>query len=92
MAEPNLFGTLTPINADAAYCGADAREITHAELDSITDAVRHQYGALAERAVARASSTTKATDRYYSEEQRAVLTDETAGASAGCGNPVGIAM
>ena len=64
MAEPNPFGTLTPINADVACCGSDAStDFTHAELDSITDAVRHQYGALAERAMERASSTTKATDR-----------------------------
>ena len=92
MAEPNPLGTLTPINADVACCGSDAStDFTHAELDSITDAVRHRYGALADRAMERASSTTKATDRFYTKEQRAVLTDETAGASAGCGNPVGIA-
>ena len=92
MAEPNPFGTLTPINADVACCGSDAStDFTYAELDSITDAVRHRYGALADRAMERASSTTKATDRFYTKEQRAVLTDETAGASAGCGNPVGIA-
>jgi len=91
MAE-NPFGTLTPIDADAACCGGDVgAEITHAELDSITAAVQHQYGSLAERAGERASSTTKATDKFYTEEQRAALPDEAAGASAGCGNPVGIA-
>ena len=92
MSDNNPFGTLTPIDADAACCGGEiGAEITHAQLDSITAAVQHQYGALAERASERASSTTKATDRLYTEEQRAVLTDEAAGASAGCGNPVGIA-
>ena len=92
MSDNNPFGTLTPISADAACCGGETdAEITHVQLDSITAAVQHQYGALAERAGERASSTTKATDRFYTEEQRSVLTDEAAGASAGCGNPVGIA-
>jgi len=88
----NPFGTLTPIDADAACCGgAIDAEITHAQLDSITAAVQHEYGSLAERASERASHPNKATDRLYTEEQRSVLTDEAAGASAGCGNPVGIA-
>ena len=92
MSDINPFGTLTPIAADAACCGGDTgAEITHAQLDSITAAVQHQYVALAERAAELASSTTKATDRLYTEEQRSVLTNEAAGASAGCGNPVGIA-
>ena len=92
MSDNNPFGTLTPISADAACCcGEIGAEITHVQLDSITAAVQHQYGALAERAAERASSTTKAADRFYTEEQRSVLTDEAAGASAGCGNPVGIA-
>lgn len=88
----NPFGTLTPIDTDAACCGGlDEAEITHAQLDSITSAVQHQYGKLAESAGERVSSKTKATDRFYSEEQREALPDEAAGASAGCGNPVGIA-
>jgi arsenite methyltransferase len=92
MSDNNPFGTLTPIAADAACCGGDdGAEITHAQLDSITAAVQHQYGALAERAAERVSSTTKATDRFYTEEQRSALPDEAEGASAGCGNPVGIA-
>jgi ubiquinone/menaquinone biosynthesis C-methylase UbiE len=92
MSDNNPFGTLTPIAADAACCGGDdGAEITHAQLDSITAAVQHQYGALAERATERASSTTKAIDKFYTEEQRSALPDEAAGASAGCGNPVGIA-
>ena len=92
MSDNNPFGTLTPISADAACCGDETdAEITHAQLDSITAAVQHQYGALAEKAAERASSNTKATDRFYTEEQRSVLTDEASGASAGCGNPVGIA-
>lgn len=92
------FGTLTPIDADAgccgggdACCGDASAEITHAQLDSITAAVQHQYGSLAEKASERVSLTTKATDRFYTEEQRSALPDEAAGASAGCGNPVGIA-
>jgi ubiquinone/menaquinone biosynthesis C-methylase UbiE len=96
MTNLNPFGTLTPIDADAACCGDDccgdgSAEITHAQLDSITAAVQHQYGSLAERAGERASLTTKATDRFYTDEQREALPDEAAGASAGCGNPVGIA-
>lgn len=90
----NPFGTLTPIDADAACCGgADDAEITHAQLDSITAAVQHRYGSLADRAAERGTeaSNYKAADRFYTDEQREILTDEAAGASAGCGNPVGIA-
>jgi SAM-dependent methyltransferase len=92
MSDTNPFGTLTPISADAACCsGDDTAEITHAQLDTITAAVQHRYAALAETAAERVSSTTKAADRFYTEEQRSALPDEAAGASAGCGNPVGIA-
>ena len=92
MSDSNPFGTLIPNREDMWCCDGDASaEITHAQLDSITDAVRHQYGALAKKAAERASSSTKASDRFYTEEQRYTLTDEAAGASAGCGNPVGIA-
>ncbi|NQW19868.1 MAG: arsenite methyltransferase [Chloroflexi bacterium] len=92
--EKSPFGILTPISADAACCsGANDAEITNAQLDSITAAVQHQYGALATNAAVRATdgSIVKATDKFYSDEQRSVLPDEAAGASAGCGNPVGIA-
>ncbi len=99
MSDTNPFGTLTQITADESCCGdgccdvSDGVEITHARLDTISAAVQHRYGALAENAAARAadSTRTKATDRFYTEEQRASLPDEAAGASAGCGNPVGIA-
>ena len=92
MSDSNPLGALIPNREDMRCCEADASaEISHAQLDSITDAVRHQYGALAKRAGERASSSTKASDRFYTEEQRYTLTDEAAGASAGCGNPVGIA-
>ena len=92
MSDSNPLGALIPNREDMRCCEGDASaEISHAQLDSITDAVRHQYGALAKRAVERASSSTKASDRFYTEEQRYTLTDEAVGASAGCGNPVGIA-
>jgi arsenite methyltransferase len=99
MTNLNPFGTLTPIDADAACCDDDccsdgsSAEITHAQLDSITAAVQHQYGSIASNAAERAadSSRVKATDKFYSEDQREALPDEAAGASAGCGNPVGIA-
>ncbi len=90
--DKNPLETLIPIDANASCCGSDpGAEITHAQLDSITAAVQHQYGTLADKATERASSSAKATDRFYTEEQRSVLNDEAAGASAGCGNPVGIA-
>ncbi len=97
--EKNLFGTLTPISEAAdccgdSCCGDDAStEITHEQLDSVTAVVQHQYAALATNAAERAadSSRVKATDKFYTQAQRDVLPDEAAGASAGCGNPVGIA-
>ena len=92
MPELNPLGTLISTAEFASCCsGEDSAEITHAHLDSITEAVRHRYGALAKTAVERALSSDKASDTFYTEEQRHALTDETAGASAGCGNPVGIA-
>ena len=98
MADSNPLGTLTPLDA-AASCGdgccddaADA-EITHARLDSISAAVQHRYGNVAENAAGRAADPSRrgASDIFYTEDQRAVITSEAAGASAGCGNPVGIA-
>ena len=99
MTTENPFGTLTPISSDAACCGDSccgddlSTEITHEQLDSITAAVQHQYGNLASSAAERAAdaSRVKATDKFYSDDQRDALPDEAAGASAGCGNPVGIA-
>jgi arsenite methyltransferase len=93
------FGTLTPISEEAACCGDDccgdagSSEITHEQLETITTAVQHQYGSLASNAADRAADSTrvKATDKFYSEDQRDVLPDEVSGVSAGCGNPVGIA-
>jgi SAM-dependent methyltransferase len=93
------FGTLTPISEEAACCGDDccgdsgSSEITHEQLETITAAVQYQYGSLASNAAERAADSTrvKATDKFYSEDQRDALPDEAAGASAGCGNPVGIA-
>ena len=98
MADSNPLGTLTPLDA-AACCGdgccddaADA-EITHARLDSISAAVQHRYGKVAENAAGRAADPSRrgASDIFYTDDQRAVITSEAAGASAGCGNPVGIA-
>ena len=92
MPELNPLGTLISTAEFTSCCsGEDSAEITHAHLDSITEAVRHRYGALAKTAVERALSSDKASDTFYTEKQRHALTDETAGASAGCGNPVGIA-
>ena len=99
MATNKPFGTLIPISEEAACCGDDccgdagSSEITHEQLETITAAVQHQYGSLASKAVEHAADSTrvKATDKFYSEDQRDALPDEAAGASAGCGNPVGIA-
>ncbi|MDP6666130.1 MAG: methyltransferase domain-containing protein, partial [Dehalococcoidia bacterium] len=100
MSDTNPLGTLTPSQADASCCGPDAccgddetAEITHAQLDSITAAVQHRYGNLAENAAERAADPTRqgAADTFYTDDQRSALPDEAAGASAGCGNPVGIA-
>ena len=98
MADSNPLGTLTSLDA-AACCGdgfcddaADA-EITHARLDSISAAVQHRYGKVAENAAGRAADPSRrgASDIFYTDDQRAVITSEAAGASAGCGNPIGIA-
>tara|TARA_B110000438_G_scaffold16175_2_gene15197 strand:- start:2153 stop:3004 length:852 start_codon:yes stop_codon:yes gene_type:complete len=99
MATNKPFGTLIPISEEAACCGDDccgdagSSEITHEQLETITAAVQHQYGSLASKAAEHAVDSTrvKATDKFYSEDQRDALPDEAAGASAGCGNPVGIA-
>ena len=92
MPDLNPLGTLISTDEFVSCCsGEGSAEITHAHLDSITEAVRRRYGALAKTAVERALSSDKASDTFYTEEQRHILTDETAGASAGCGNPVGIA-
>jgi len=92
MTDLNPLGTLVSTDEFASCCSGEVGgEITHAHLNSITEAVRHRYGALATTAAERALSSDKASDTFYTEEQRNVLTDETAGASAGCGNPVGIA-
>ena len=92
MTDLNPVGTLVSTDEFASCCSGEVGgEITHAHLNSITEAVRHRYGALAKTAAGRALSSDKASDTFYTEEQRNVLTDETAGASAGCGNPVGIA-
>ena len=75
-------------------CGDEATAtITHGQLDSITAAVQHRYGNLAENAADRATDPSKrgASDVFYTEDQRTAITSEAAGASAGCGNPVGIA-
>jgi arsenite methyltransferase len=102
--DKNLFGTLiaadtsTSSSEAEACCGDDccgdvSAEITHGQLESISAAVQAQYGSLAENATERAADTTrvKATDKFYSDDQREALPDDAAGASAGCGNPVGIA-
>ena len=92
MTHLNPLGTLVSTDEFASCCSGEVSgEITHAHLNSITEAVRHRYGALAKTAAERALSSDKASDTFYTEAQRNVLTDETAGASAGCGNPVGIA-
>ena len=99
MATNKPFGTLIPISEEAACCGDDccgdagSSEITHEQLETITAAVQHRYGSLASKAAEHAADSTrvKATDKFYSEDQRDALPDEAAGASAGCGNPVGIA-
>ncbi|MBF05782.1 MAG: arsenite S-adenosylmethyltransferase [Chloroflexi bacterium] len=92
MTHLNPLGTLVSTDEFASCCSGEVGgEITHAHLNSITEAVRHRYGALATTAAERALSSDKASDTFYTEGQRNVLTDETAGASAGCGNPVGIA-
>ena len=96
---PGPLGTLTPTNSVGNACCGDgccddvATEITQGQLESISAAVQHQYGTVAENAAKRAADPSRrgASDLFYSEEQRDVITTEAEGASAGCGNPVGIA-
>mgnify|MGYP000008702419 FL=1 len=98
MNDVNPLGALTPLDA-AACCGdgccddVATAEITHAQLDTIKAAVQHRYGNLAEHAADRAADPSRrgASDVFYTEDQRAAITSEAEGASAGCGNPVGIA-
>ncbi len=73
-------------------CDFDAIVLSGNAKD-ITNAVKQRYGALAERAGKRGLGTSenKSSDKFYSAEQRAVITDEAAGASTGVGNPVSVA-
>ncbi len=59
----------------------------------ITNALKQRYGALAERSGKRGlgASDNRAADRFYTEAQRSLITNEAAGASTGCGNPVALA-
>ncbi|HIK89335.1 MAG TPA: hypothetical protein EYG09_06790 [Dehalococcoidia bacterium] len=51
----------------------------------ITNALKQRYGALAERSGKRGlgASDNRAADRFYTEAQRSLITDEAAGASTG---------
>jgi SAM-dependent methyltransferase len=73
-------------------CDFEAVVLTGNAKD-ITNAVKQRYGALAERSGKRGleASENKASDRFYTEEQRSAITDETGGASTGSGNPVVLA-
>ncbi len=94
-------GAKTTEAIDAAACCGDgccgddevSGDITHAQLDNIVAAVQLRYGNLAEGAAVRADDPSKrtASDNFYTKDQRAAITSGAAGASAGCGNPVGIA-
>lgn len=73
-------------------CDFEAVVLSGAARD-ITNATKQRYGALAERSGKRGleASDDRASERFYSDEQRSVITDEAAGASTGSGNPIGLA-
>lgn len=52
--------------------------------------MKQRYGALAERAGKRGleASEDKSSDKFYSDSERVLISDEVAGASTGVGNPV----
>jgi SAM-dependent methyltransferase len=70
-------------------CDFEAVVLSGAARD-ITNAIKQRYGALAERSGKRGleASDDRASERFYTDEQRSVITDEAAGASTGSGNPV----
>jgi len=73
-------------------CDFEAVVLSGAAKD-ITNAIKQRYGALAERSGKRGleASEVKASERFYTEEQRSLIPDEAAGASTGSGNPIALA-
>ena len=64
------------------------------ESAALTEAIRERYTRVAERGADATSMTAACCDNasaLYSQDQLNAITAEAAGASAGCGNPVGLA-
>lgn len=87
---PDYGSSITENGCCGSGCCDFEAVVLSGNARDITNAIKQRYGALAERSGKRGlgASEDKASDRYYTDEQRAAVTDETAGASTGCGNPV----
>ena len=90
---PDYGSSITENGCCGSGCCDFEAVVLSGNAKDITNAVKQRYGALAERAGKRGlkASDNKASDQFYSEDQRLALTDEAAGASTGCGNPVKVA-
>ena len=99
MTKNNSFLSLTAAGDISACCedigfaGDLNGEITYNHLDSMTAAIQHYYGSLASSVLDRVvdSQGIPAIDKFYTQDQRELLPSEAACASAGCGNPLGVA-
>ena len=89
----NIAGDTSDCCGDSCCADELNVEITHDQLDSMTASIQHYYGIFATSALDRVvdSKHIPSTDKFYTQDQREVLPAEVAGASAGCGNPLGVA-
>lgn len=72
----------------AACCGGDGAGATQTDIGA---AVRERYGRVAERASAGEANACGAADKLYASAELASVNAAARDASAGCGNPAGLA-
>ncbi len=72
-------------------CGCAADEKGTSSTTTIVEAVKEHYGKIAERAEQGDSNCCGVPSKLYSTEELQELTGSAVGASAGCGNPTGLA-
>ncbi|MDG0867029.1 methyltransferase domain-containing protein [Candidatus Lucifugimonas marina] len=87
---PDYGSSITENGCCGSGCCDFEAVVLSGNAKDITNAVKQRYGALAERAGKRGleASEDKSSDKFYSDSERALISDEVAGASTGVGNPV----
>jgi SAM-dependent methyltransferase len=90
---PDYGSSITENGCCGSGCCDFEAVVLSGNAKDITNAVKQRYGALAERAGKRGleASENKSSDKFYSEEELSLISDEIAGASTGVGNPVSFA-